>query len=134
MILRFGVNLLLTRLILALTLSVGRSELTGKTAQNWDLSLILVGRIGKQRSSVFIPACTPGRAYRRSQQQLQVWLAMEQSLQQLAKEYLGPRLCHLCLMSPVLLALKGSAPVIWACPRQDQDILALPYGLLSASP
>lgn len=122
---RFGVKLLLTHLILALTLSMGGSELAGKTAQNWDLALILVGRIRKQKSSVLIPVGTPGRAFGRSQQQLQVWLAVEQSSQQLAKEYLGPCLCHLCLMSPVLLALKGSAPAICACPRQDQDILAL---------
>lgn len=47
----------------------------------------------------------------RSQQQLQVWLAAEQSLQQLAKEYLGPCLCHLCLMSPVVLAPKDSLPL-----------------------
>lgn len=63
----------------------------------------------------------------KSQQQLQVWLAMEQSLQQLAKEYLGPCLCHLCLMSPVFLALKGSAPVICACPCQDQEVFPLQH-------
>lgn len=56
-----------------------------------------------------------------------VWLAMEQSLQQLAKEYLGPCLCHLCLMSPVFLALKGSAPVICACPCQDQEVFPLQH-------
>lgn len=56
MTVRFGANLLLTCLILALTLSVGRPELTGKRAQNWDLGLILVGRIREQKSSVIIPA------------------------------------------------------------------------------
>ena len=63
-IMRLRVNLLLTCLILAHAQSVGRSELTGKTSHNWDLSLILVGRMRKQKNNVFIPACTSDRAYR----------------------------------------------------------------------
>lgn len=125
---RFGANLLLTPLVLALTVSVGRSELTGKTAENWDMSLILVGRRAeKQCVHSCVYSMQSLQKLGRSLQQLQVWLAMEQSLQQLAKEYLGLCLCHLCLMSPVFLALEGSAPVICTCPSQDQDILALQH-------
>lgn len=103
----------------ALTLSVGRSELTGRTAQNWDLSLIVVGRSRKQKSNVLIPACTPGRAYRS-------WEGPSSSCRS-GCSWSRTHLCHLCLMSPVFLALKGSAPVICACPRQDRVILALQH-------
>lgn len=73
----------------------------------------------KQKSSVLIAACTPGRAYRS-------WGGPSSSCRS-GCSWSRPHLCHLCLMSPVFLSLKGSAPVICACPCQDQVILALQH-------
>lgn len=62
---RLGVKVLFICLALAHAQSAGGGlNEPARHQKKWDLSLILVGRIRKQKNSVFIPACPSGRAYR----------------------------------------------------------------------